>query len=591
MSLSDTLRKYKDALEASNERQSKLYETRRDAVSNLYDSFLKGLIRRYEDKFSDTKWVSSTADRMAEFFGKRRLSFLAVDGTSDKVNLEEYAVFFAASYGVRGNIALDDRSTEYVKRQLNEELSMVAYVPVPFAELGEVTAEEVGDEARFSMAEIHNRLMLLAELYLVYSELNSKDNPDVILWDQSFSGMFHWVAPPLRGVPMVENNYPSEKRALRSGDAIIARSHPFNSQLNVPSSSRGFYNLPSRIIYELSTRPNHAVDVKDIVQLTGENESEVKRTIGLLLEFSIISMVGDKITLLPEYHESWTFCVELVDSICQRLFRKKDPQAMIYGTKWITTVDIDFMMSILLRVVVELSWKKNVLLIGIVKDSGSKYFIRNYLGVLRNADIYSGYQTQELFNLLWTDRLSLESLMEHDQTLNAPWSTVEFDSVFQVAFLASKKGTLETMVRGVPSSERIFARSLALFFSLRRKGKTTYNHLLFVDRALIPSLDREKISKKTITGNTSERVTELLPFLDLKGEQKNEAQDFVVFILKTLTRNRFADVIGYPEPLHRADLGAKTFNRMVQPLIRSSTNMIKRSKPWLSSVRQKRRFR
>ena len=78
----------------------------------------------------------------------------------------------------------------------------------------------------------------------------------------------------------------------------------------------------------------------------------------------------------------------------------------------------------------------------------------------------------------------------------------------------------------------------------------------------------------------------------INNSEQNIVQDFTVLFLHSVTFNKFPDMIGYPEPLHKADLGAKTFNRMVQPMIRSSTLMHNRSfKPWSKSIRAKRVFK
>jgi hypothetical protein len=250
------------------------------------------------------------------------------------------------------------------------------------------------------------------------------------------------------------------------------------------------------------------------------------------------------------------------------------------------------MVSILLRKIVEVSWQKNILLIGVVKDSASKYFIRNYLGVMKKEGRYSNYEILDLYGLLWSDRLTMEHLPIEDDTLNAPWSTVEYDSIFQILYLTTKTETQQVYIRGVPTSERIFARHLSLLFSTRQKGKTIFNHTLFVDRALIPKFDLAKITGQPIPAQANEVKVDVKPFVDLNNSEQNIVQDFVMLFLHGITFNKFPDVIGYPEPLHKADLGAKTFNRMVQPMIRSSTLTHNRSsKPWSKSIRAKRKFK
>ena len=48
----------------------------------------------------------------------------------------------------------------------------------------------------------------------------------------------------------------------------------------------------------------------------------------------------------------------------------------------------------------------------------------------------------------------------------------------------------------------------------------------------------------------------------------------MMYLLSVLTRNHYAEAIGYPDPLHKADWGAKTIGRSVGDTIRSSTQLL-----------------
>ena len=43
-----------------------------------------------------------------------------------------------------------------------------------------------------------------------------------------------------------------------------------------------------------------------------------------------------------------------------------------------------------------------------------------------------------------------------------------------------------------------------------------------------------------------------------------------MFLLNILTRNLYPEVIGYPDPLHKADWGAKSLLKKIEPMIESS---------------------
>jgi hypothetical protein len=54
----------------------------------------------------------------------------------------------------------------------------------------------------------------------------------------------------------------------------------------------------------------------------------------------------------------------------------------------------------------------------------------------------------------------------------------------------------------------------------------------------------------------------------------NPGQWVMMYLLSVLTRNHFAEAVGYPDPLHKADWGAKTIGRTVGDTIRSSTSLL-----------------
>ena len=125
----------------------------------------------------------------------------------------------------------------------------------------------------------------------------------------------------------------------------------------------------------------------------------------------------------------------LFEHICKKLFKDKKPDALIYKKKnlegeieerWTSPNDLRFLISVVIRALIEECWKHDVLLVGIVKDSASKYLTRNYMGVMEHIGKYNNIPHALL---PWSDRDLLETLPWIDDSLTAPWSTIEFDSV------------------------------------------------------------------------------------------------------------------------------------------------------------------
>ena len=104
-------------------------------------------------------------------------------------------------------------------------------------------------------------------------------------------------------------------------------------------------------------------------------------------------------------------------------------------------------------------------------------------------------------------------------------------------------------------------------------------HAVFLERLLSPTWDllgKEKGATE-ITIDTAELGKfSVVAWRD--RDQTNVGQWIMMYLLSVLTRNHFAEAIGYPDPLHKADWGAKSVGRSVGKIIKSSTQLLA-SKP------------
>ena len=223
------------------------------------------------------------------------------------------------------------------------------------------------------------------------------------------------------------------------------------------------------------------------------------------------------------------------------------------------------------------------MLIGIAKDSASRYFTRNYLGVLRHGLRLPELSTLEVGKLPWTDRMFFEFIANLDADLESPWATCEFDSAFMTLWIASVRnqaGTeifkLGSVMDHIVAHTGLYARSLAQFFISRRKVTPLTGHVVFVDRLMTPEIDsntpRLDLTSANLQRNDflAHSLGNLRPMGYLSGTDDNLSQDMSMYLLSCLTRNHFPEVIGYPDPLHKADWGAKTLGDQLRRTIRSS---------------------
>lgn len=611
--ISTILSAYKTSLDVSKERYQEAISERGKSTREFYNLFLKNLIKSYEPLKTNQNRLDLIGNLVKRFFGTDDIKFAAVDGTSYKEQFQDYMVFFGAAYAVRGAVSLSAGypSTRYERWSTEQDVSMVAYIPIPFAELGALAENQFvieSDNASVSLNNIHNQLMQLAEVFLLYDLVNSSSaRPRFVLWDQSISGVLSNTSVNVEKIGLT--NVSHNGRKIGVPDIIIAYSRPYNDALEIPS--RKDFKMYDRIIKEVIS--SNSVSLNELSNRLGISEADVLKEIQtkLMRKYIVNSEENPEGLLIidndqkkiilnakSKYNKGWEYIKSYFSEVCNKLFKEKDVRALLYEREidgevretWMTPDDLKFLVAVGLRALIELCWKHKVMIVGIVKDSSSAYFTKNYLGIMRKLGIYSFEDKQ----LLWTDRTVFEALPFFNDSLTAPWSSIEFDSVFMT--LAMRKEDPESIPRpqgvkgDVVNTERLIARSLAQFYLNREKQSLLSGHVIFIDRLLFPELDRDSMGHVTLPRKIDEHKSplgEISPILFRDNSIRNDGQEIVMYILEILTKNLFPEVIGYPDPLHKADWGAKNLNKKVKGMIRASGKDLA-SQPLNLSLRDRR---
>jgi hypothetical protein len=547
---------YKRSLEDSYNDYKRLYKERSDNARGFYEEFLKNLIRTYRDKIETETGRRYLKSQAENFFGTNDIPFAAIDGTLHKEEMSDFLIFFGGSYAARGQLSLrgEPPTIKYEKWSTEQDTSMVAYVPIPFAELSDIAENTFfysTDYDRINLSNIHSQIMQLAEIYLAYDLARSSViRPKILLLDHSLSSLFASsdVLHLVRNQKLGLIGYRHRRLRLRGKDAFIAYSYPYNLGLGIPTDKG--YHGEFYILSQLTKAKEQEIDLSDSNIDEGQHIVRLQK-IGILSTDSTKSEV--KLLKDESIQDSWEFVKDVFEHICQKLFRDKNPSALTYEKQdedgnlrkfWMTPDDLKFLVAVGLRALVETCWKYNILLIGIAKDSSARYFSKNYLGVLRHCG-FERYGFPDM-TLLWSDRALLELLPYFDDELSAPWSTVEFDSTFMTLRLVLDKDTRQAQIAGVRGEiitpERLFLKSLAQFYLDRSKGDPLCGHVIFVDRLTYPEFDRQNISKQTIKTSRDDKIN---PVVYPSKESKNQGQDMMMYLLNVLTRNLYPEVIGY----------------------------------------------
>ena len=315
-----------------------------------------------------------------------------------------------------------------------------------------------------------------------------------------------------------------------------------------------------------------------------------ERLVGAFDKYAAFRLSGDMVTPLATLadgqprtlRQRWFDLRRLFENVCNSLFRERRldalqlryPKGSRRRARWMDTEDLKFLIGVGQRLLVELCWRRRILLIGVVKDSASRYWSRNLLSVLHATKRMTVPSSLEPAG---SDRLICEMIPLIDPTVSEPWTTVEFDALFMtLRAVADENGNqVITGVKGniLAPSDGLFPRCLVQMFVQRRTEKDVplMGHVLFMDRLANPHFD----SPNRCTAPIVTRDSVVRPLIYENGAVNNPAQDIATLVAYLLTRNCFPEAVGQPDPLHRADQGAKALGRQINDLVRSSVQRMR----------------
>jgi len=542
-------------------------------------------------------------ENMELFFRTSELQvpFAAIDGSCHKELGDRFLLIYGGAFCARGFLELEPKGERKLvyRRTPEQDVSYVAFIPVPPEDMEQGVTEDqitpprtsLSDSEMLELGVIHTRIMQLAEVYAALDLADSHlDPPKLILMDNSLSSWLANTSFVNRYMSIINTKVAG--KVITKADLYYTLAHPFNEKLGVPPAIDW---LPhNRIIAEAYWKNSDTLEYSELLESMG-NRSIVDKGITVLADkIRIATREGSKIILKKDPRSSWEEMEELFKRFCRKLFKERDWRGLIcedlkYGgsRRYLTSRELQFISGIGLRLLIERCWEKHILLIGVVKDSSSRYFYRNYLGSMH---IDRGESSPGVHaNTQLSDRTILEFLSQLIDEIEAPWSTIEFDSAFMTilpqpdnsswkvrGYLMRREGKLiEYTMR-----PRLFLRSIAQF--MLNSQTRLASHALFVDRLAYPGWD----DRDSNDFNPSEYGSELGPIrlLRYSSDKPPRLQLISMLLLNMLVRNLYPEAPGYPEPLHRADLGAKAFRDRVKKILTSAWRMEK-SNPLVKTFR------
>jgi hypothetical protein len=586
--LSSQVKRFGSLLRQGAEEQVDETRDRLEATVRLYQDFISSLVVA---NFSPGKALETSR----RFFGSDKVRFAAIDGSQDQRLISGLAVFWGGAYGVTGTVDFTSGKpivecatgfTEHgkgVSSCVPIFIDRVSQVDQSMASLGSDAQSTVGrpvtEQAVVDNSTIANWIMTFSEFYLAY-HMVVKEDARIMLLDRSLSttlnsltydtsGRSRWATEgALHGVEV-------EGIPVDTNDLAYARHHIINTALGIPAP-RGDYIRYALVFY--LQRSGRAMTLQEICTALGLEDKDRRKRVTTYLERSVkegyLRRSGDKYEADPRYLTTWGRIRKLVDMIGDQMFQGTEPNPMRLRKKdhyeWLTTQDIAFLTLFCLQMLIEECWSRNVLLIGITKDTTASDFKAHLTPVCGTEGIWK-VDGEGLRSNPTTDRMLLQamSVFAYKQ-MPVPWALVEYDTAFQtiVPDFEKRKGFISGGRRNRVSRERLFLKTYVQLDSSQRDPQFRSN-VLFIDRLVYPDYDEKQLVRfKHDYGGAIEPVETIL-YTDRSVE--NDMQNLVVMLLSSMGSRSIPEVFGHNKPLFIADKVAKSQRRRFDGIIEGTS--------------------
>ena len=255
---------------------------------------------------------------------------------------------------------------------------------------------------------------------------------------------------------------------------------------------------------------------------------------------------------------------------------------------------------------IEECWKNNILLLGIAKDTTAHDFRNHLLPIGLSNSLWNDDENinmniqKEIDKIPYSDRIILQSLsLLNYEKIKVPWSLIEYDAAFIMAIpdRKNRKGYVSGAIKNKITPSKLFLRSFVQLEQAKTNSMLRSN-VLSIDRLVYPSLDL----RSTITDNDNilncihEYVgEEKIQFILYKNNKiKNELQNLIMIILKSMGSPSIAESFGHNKALYIVDKIAKWHNEEFRNIVDSTNILISCNKDsrnfvfYMNSFRERR---
>jgi hypothetical protein len=364
--------------------------------------------------------------------------------------------------------------------------------------------------------------------------------------------------------------------------------HP-NDQLQIPSPRSHFikYAAMNTLLTSAAEDGTTLLGYKELLGKIGAKQGRLGKLVNdfswLNESYSFLVGGGGRgssgLAIKPDMKRYWQRVFSAAMKVAKHIFDTPEGKhPLIYeaeqsdegnnsrNKRWITSGDLEYMTLVMIYSLLRLAWEKNVLVIGLTKDSGAAELTKTIVPILQNAHKLNmqgnriGRERAELPAFNSDKQLLQTSSVVNGRYTRTPWRTFEFDACFRtMAPIHDNNPNLkrdEAKVRGafknVISGERMFVKSYIQLWQ-SQNDPTVRSHVFSYDRPCYPGLDIPgELLLHHQDGNVNEEIQPMIHF-----DEDSKLSHLVMDILCSMSLEVIPECLGHNYPLFLADKKAK----------------------------------
>jgi len=512
----------------------------------------------------DLKEASGLA---VDFFGEGTHQAAGIDGSMDFDEVLELLLFYvcASGYSTTFNVESQGISFDLTRATRIPSLSMSAAVPLweeDLSNLLETTGTgEFDPDLRRSRERIPFALMTMAELRMALEIVRSGEYRLLFL-DRPLSGTFPGLnrdatlllARRKSGLVGIE----TKAGRLRLVDIFLAVGlGSARNWVSPRGESLAYAAVKTIIEHGRMTRE----DLGKALHLSeGELHYLIQRLVNLnrLLADELLEVSDSDLKIKEGLSGYWPRVVEASVQVVSKVFKDSKHPLLDDRGKWLSVLDLNTVNLFLIHALAQEASDRNVLIIGIAKDTSATEYTRAALPYLLSKKNVGSKPPE-----IKSDKAFLTILSAvNSDAIPPPWRTPAYDACFTTLFWDLEDKIPLKPARKVVSREQMYMRS---YFQLRSfAGDPAVRSPVFLyDRLFMPERDKE-ISELKITERG--RGATLRPFIE--SDQFSEIDNLILYLLSLSDSSEVMEAYGHNQLLYLADKYVKAEIWQMKGLLR-----------------------